>query len=70
MKISKITTVIIAFIFFLIIYYSLQIIMNYYYENGLVYLNMYGTYYKFFFILLFIAISLNYYINTIIIPSQ
>ena len=70
MKLSKISYIIIAFVFFLIIYYSLQTIMNYYYEDGLVYIKMYGTYYMFFFILLFIAISLNYYINTINIPSQ
>jgi hypothetical protein len=70
MELSKLTILILAFIFFLILYYSLHLIINYYYEDGLIYIKMYATYYIFFFILLFIAISLNYYINTINIPSQ
>jgi hypothetical protein len=66
MKLSKISYIIIAFVFFLILYYSLQTIMNYYYEDGLVYLKIYGTYYIFFFILLLIVVSFNYYINILV----
>jgi len=70
MKLSKFTTLIIMFIFFLIIYYSLKVIVNYYNPNGMIYLYMYGMYYIFFFVLLLIAISFNYYISTINIPSE
>jgi hypothetical protein len=70
MKLSKISYIIIAFVFFLILYYSLQTIMNYYYEDGLVYLKIYGTYYIFFFILLLIVVSFNYYINILFEPTN
>ena len=42
--------------------------MNYYYEDGLVYLKIYGTYYIFFFILLLIVVSFNCYINILVEP--
>jgi hypothetical protein len=65
MKISKFTNLMIAFIFFLIIFYSLKVIVKYYDENGLIYLQTFGTYYIFFFVVLLIAFSLNYYISVI-----
>jgi hypothetical protein len=70
MKLSKFTTLIMIFIFFLIIYYSIQIIVYYYNANGLIYVNIYGMYYIFFFFILLISISFKYYISVVEIPPE
>jgi hypothetical protein len=70
MKLSKFTTLIMILIFYLIIYYSLEVIVYYYNADGLVYLNIYGTYYQFFIIILLIAISLSYFVGSSEIPIQ
>jgi hypothetical protein len=70
MKLSKFTILIMILIFYLIIYYSLEVIIYYYNAEGLIYLNIYGMYYKFFIIILLIAISLTSFVGSSNIPIQ
>jgi hypothetical protein len=69
MKLSKITLIIIIFIFYLIFYYSIRLITFYYNPKGIMYLDIYSSYYYFFFIILLVAIGCNSFINPLTIPS-
>jgi len=70
MKLSKFTTLIMILIFYLIIYYSLEVIIYYYNPDGLIYLKIYGMYYQFFILILLIGISLNYFVGSSDIPTE
>ena len=73
MGISKYYIILIVLACYVIVYISLRLIINYYYPNKSIYLNMYSIYYLCFIITLLFATSNNYYINAIninsIIPS-
>jgi len=68
MRLSKITLIIVLFIFYLILYYSIRLIMYHYNPNGMIYLDVYSSYYYTFFIILLVAIALNSFINPLTVP--
>ena len=70
MKLSKFNTLIMILMIYLIIYYSLETIIYYYNPDGLIYLKIYGMYYQFFIFMLFLGISLNYFVGSSNIPTE
>ena len=63
MGVSRTFTVLIVLFCYVIVYFSLKMIINYFNPNYLIYLNMYSIYYICFIITLLLALSFNYYIN-------